>query len=200
MSAVNQNGGNCLDLADSSTADGVQLIQWPCHGGGNQTFTFTFIFTFTFTTVRGTTDQYGLGTSTRGKCIEVNGASSADNATIVQRACGNGANQKFRAVPVTINGTNNVFALQAVHSGKCVARSGDSSAGNTGLVQLPCNNATSRVWRLPDLAGGGGTTTPPTNLGMPLLSDTDGAVRAPGCGGCWRPCRRGSRRPSGCTG
>jgi len=152
--AVDQNGGNCLDVPGSSTADGVQLIQWPCHGGGNQTFAFT--------PVSGTNDQYVIGTSTGGKCVEVSGASSADNATIEQRTCGTGAGQRFRAVPVMINETNNVFALQAVHSGKCVAPSGDSSAGNTGLVQLPCSNATSRVWRLPGFAGGGGPATPPT--------------------------------------
>lgn len=153
--AVNQNGGNCLDLPSSSTADGVQLIQWACNGGGNQTFTFT--------PVGGTADQYGIGTATGGKCVDVYGASSADNATIIQWTCGTGANQKFRLVPVTINGTNNVFTLQAVHSGKCVVPSGDSSAGGTGLVQLPCTSATSRTWRLPNYAGsGGGPTTPPT--------------------------------------
>ncbi|MEU3782942.1 RICIN domain-containing protein [Streptomyces sp900129855] len=153
--AVNQNGGNCLDVPGSSTADGIQLIQWACHGEANQTFTFT--------PVGGTTDQYGIGTSAGGKCVDVNGASGADNATIVQRPCGTGASQKFRLVPVTVSGTNNVFSVQAVHSGKCVAPSGDSSAGNTGLVQLPCTNAASRTWRLPNFAGGGGTpTTPPT--------------------------------------
>lgn len=78
--AVNQNGGNCLDLPGGSAADGVQLIQWACHGGGNQTFTFT--------PVSGSTDQYGIRTSSAGKCVDVNGASSADNATIVQRNCG----------------------------------------------------------------------------------------------------------------
>ncbi|WP_329213650.1 RICIN domain-containing protein [Streptomyces sp. NBC_01485] len=153
--AVSQNGGNCLDVPGSSTADGIQLIQWSCHGEANQTFTFT--------PVGGTTDQYGIGTSAAGRCVDVNGASSADNATIVQRTCGSGASQKFRLVPVTVSGTNNVFSVQAVHSGKCVAPSGDSSAENTGLVQLPCTNAMSRTWRLPNFAGsGGGPTTPPT--------------------------------------
>lgn len=68
----------------------------------------------------------------------------------------------FTSTAVNQNGGNCFFALQAVHSGKCLAPSGDSSAGNTGLVQLPCSNATSRVWRLPGFAGGGGPATPPT--------------------------------------
>jgi hypothetical protein len=150
--AVNQNGGNCADLPNSSTADGVQLVQWACNGGGNQNFTFN--------PVSGTTDQYNIATSTGGKCLDVYGASSADNATIIQWTCGTGANQKFRLVPVTSSGTN-VFTLQAVHSSKCVVPSGGSSATGTGLVQLPCSTATSRAWRLPNFAGGSGPTTPP---------------------------------------
>ncbi|KRD20925.1 MULTISPECIES: RICIN domain-containing protein [unclassified Streptomyces] len=153
--AVNRGGGNCLDVPGSSTADGLQLIQWTCHGEANQNFTFT--------PVGGTTDQYGIGTSAGGRCVDVNGASGADNATIVQRACGTGAGQKFRLVPVTVSGTTDVFSLQSVSSGKCVTPAGDSSASGTGLVQLPCTGAAARTWRLPGFTGsGGGPTTPPT--------------------------------------
>ncbi|MFI5877135.1 RICIN domain-containing protein [Streptomyces sp. NPDC051445] len=155
--AVNRNGGNCLDVPGGSTADGAQLIQWSCHGQANQTFTFT--------PVGGTGDQYRISTSGAGKCLEVNGASTADNTTIVQRACGTGAGQKFRLTPVAAGGTDNVFGVQSVNSGKCAAPAGDSAASGTGLVQLPCAAAASRTWRLPGFDGsgdGGGSTPPPT--------------------------------------
>ncbi|MER6415030.1 RICIN domain-containing protein [Streptomyces humidus] len=151
--AVNRNGGNCLDVPGGSTADGIQLIQWSCHGEANQTFTFT--------PVSGTGDQYRIGTSAGGKCVEVNGSSTADNATIVQRACGSGTGQTFRLVPVAAGGTDNVFGVQSVNSGKCVVPAGDSAASGTGLVQLPCTGAASRAWRLPGFGGSGGGSTPP---------------------------------------
>ncbi|WP_329416185.1 RICIN domain-containing protein [Streptomyces sp. NBC_00704] len=152
--AVNRGGGNCLDVPGSSTADGVQLIQWSCHGEANQTFTFT--------PVDGTGDQYRVGTSAGGKCVEVDGASTADNATLVQRACGSGAGQRFRLLPVTAGGTANVFSVQSVNSGKCAAPAADSTASGAGLVQLPCTGTASRTWRLPGFGGSGGGSTPPT--------------------------------------
>ncbi|MER6788067.1 RICIN domain-containing protein [Streptomyces sp. NPDC000658] len=152
--AVNRNGGNCLDVPGSSNADGIQLIQWACHGEANQSFTFT--------PVGGTGDQYGIGTSAGGKCVEVNGSSTADDATIVQRVCGSGAGQRFRLLPVTVSGTNDVFSVQSVSSGKCAVPAGDATASGTGLVQLPCTGAASRTWRLPGFGGSGGSTPPPT--------------------------------------
>lgn len=141
--AVNQNGGNCMDVPNSAATNGLQLVQYGCNSGANQNFTFT--------PVSGTTDQYTIGTLTAGKCVDVNGASTADNATIIQWTCHTGTNQRWRLTAV---GTN--FTIVSVSSGKCIVPSGGSSAGNTGLVQLPCSTATSRQWRIPGYTAGGG--------------------------------------------
>ncbi|GIH09471.1 lectin [Rhizocola hellebori] len=151
--AVNQNGGNCADLPNSSTVNGTQIRQLTCNGAGNQSFAFT--------PVSGTTDQFTIATVAAGKCVDVFGASTADNATIIQWSCNNGNNQRFRLVPVAITGADKTFNLQAVHSSKCVVPSGGSAATNIGLVQLPCNTTTSRVWRLPNYTSGGNPTLPP---------------------------------------
>jgi hypothetical protein len=152
--AVNQNGSNCLELPGSATTNGNQLAQSACTGAAAQRFTFT--------SVEGTTDQYTIATNVSGVCVDVNGASTADNATIIRWTCNTGNNQRFRLTPVTISGTDRTVNVQAVHSGKCVVPAGGSSSGGTGLVQLPCSTATSRVWRIAGLAGGGTSTTPPT--------------------------------------
>ena len=38
--AINQAGGNCMDVRGSAAANGLQLITWSCNGGANQNFTF----------------------------------------------------------------------------------------------------------------------------------------------------------------
>ncbi|MEV0401134.1 RICIN domain-containing protein [Actinoallomurus sp. NPDC050550] len=156
---VNQNGGNCMDVP-WGTSDDIQLIQWSCNQGTNQSFTFA--------PVSGTTDHYTINT-VAGKCAGVSGASTADNATVGQSACSGDNSQKFQLVPVSAS--DKTFNLKAVHSGKCIVPSGDSSASNTGLVQLPCSSATSRVWQLPDYttSGGGGGGGTGTYEGFPSL-------------------------------
>lgn len=151
---VNQNGGNCANLPNNSTANGTQLAQSTCNGAGSQNFTFA--------PVSGTADQFTVATPAAGKCVDVNGASTADNATVIQWTCHNNTNQRIRLVPATISGTDKTFNLQVVHSGKCVVPSAGSANAGVGLVQLPCSSATSRVWRLPNYTSGGGNpTTPP---------------------------------------
>lgn len=145
--AVVQNGGRCLDVFGAQTGDNVNLIQWNCHGGTNQSFTFT--------PVTGTTDTYTVNTFAAGKCADIAGSSTADNANAIQFACNGGNSQRFRLVPVTVAGTDKTFNLQAVHSNKCLVVSVPATNG-AQLVQLPCSTATDRVWRLPNF-----TTDPP---------------------------------------
>lgn len=80
--AVNTNGGNCMDVPNSQSGNGVQLVQYGCNSGANQNYTFV--------PVAGTTDQYNIRTLTSGKCIDVYGVSTADNAAIIQWTCHTG--------------------------------------------------------------------------------------------------------------
>ncbi|WP_117211067.1 family 43 glycosylhydrolase [Allorhizocola rhizosphaerae] len=157
--AVNQNGNNCMIVPNNSTTNGTQLTQAACS------------MNFTFTPVSGTADQYTINTpTTSGRCVDVYGNSTADNATVIQWSCHGGNNQKWRLNPVSISGTDKTFNIQSVSSGKCIVPNGGSSASGTGLVQLPCSTATSRVWRLPNFTNGGGggnTFTNPLSLHGP---------------------------------
>ena len=147
--AVAQHSGRCMDVFGADTGDGVNLIQWNCHGGNNQSFTFT--------PVAGTTNTYTISTFSAGKCIAVTGGSTADNASVVQTACAGSASQQFRLVPVTIAGTDKTFNLQAAHSGKCVAASAASPDNGAPLVQVPCGTASDRVFRVANFSDGSAT-------------------------------------------
>ncbi|MEU7821528.1 family 43 glycosylhydrolase [Catellatospora sp. NPDC049133] len=175
--AVNSNGGNCAALPGGDTANLVQLTQQVCNSATYQRFTFT--------PVSGTTDTYTIATSTSGKCVDVNGASTGDNATIIQWPCHSNANQRWRLSPVTVSGTDKTFNVISVGSGKCVVPSGGSSAANTGLVQLPCSTATSRVWRLPSYVtdSTGVTVTNPGSRSTTVNTSTSLALQASGGSG-----------------
>jgi hypothetical protein len=40
MKIVNQHSGQCLDIDHAVTADGTNVMQWPCHGGANQLWSY----------------------------------------------------------------------------------------------------------------------------------------------------------------
>jgi GH43 family beta-xylosidase len=155
---INQSGGNCASVPGGAPTAALQLTLSSC----NQSFTFI--------PVSGVANTYTVQTLTAGSCVDIFGASTADNATVIQYPCHSGNNQRFRLQAVTVGGATNTFNLVAVHSNKCVAPSGDSTANNTGLVQLPCSAATTRVWRLPNYnpgTSGGNTFTNPIRMRGP---------------------------------
>jgi GH43 family beta-xylosidase len=101
-------------------------------------------------------------TSFAGLCVGVAGSSTADNAAVAQSTCNGATSQRFTLQPVSVSGQTNTFNLVAGNSNKCVVPTGDTTANNTVLVQLPCTTATTRVWRIPSYtagSGGGGTHT-----------------------------------------
>ena len=125
--------------------------------------------------------------------MDVSGRSTADNAQVIQWTCNSQTNQEFTATPVTVSGKTSTFNLVALHSGKCIVPTGDSTASNALLVQLPCTTATTRVWQVPGIRGrrhgtGGfqglpnvapnacGSTTLPKSYGtnFPVPSDPNG--------------------------
>jgi GH43 family beta-xylosidase len=77
-------------------ANAVQLQQQACTSAASQNFTFN--------PVAGTADTYTISTLTAGKCVDVNGASTADNATIIQWTCHSNNNQRWRLVPIVVTG------------------------------------------------------------------------------------------------
>jgi hypothetical protein len=154
--SVNAGSSLCMDDPNSSTSRGVQLIQYTCQGSSNQSWTFT--------PVSGTTSTYTI-TSFAGLCVDISGRSTADNAQVIQYTCNGQTNQEFSLVPVT--GTSSTFSVSAGHSGKCIVPTGDTTANDTVLVQLPCTTAATREWQLPGFNSGGSSTG---FTGLPVIN------------------------------
>ena len=85
-----------------------------------------------------------------GKCMDVNGASQASGATVIQWNCGTGGNQRWTEEDAG-GGFNR---LKASHSGMCLDLASQSSANGVGLVQATCGTGASQQWSREDAGGG----------------------------------------------
>jgi glycerate-2-kinase len=85
-----------------------------------------------------------------GKCLDIQGVSTADGAAVHQWTCHGGTNQQFTLRQVAADD----YQLVAVHSGKCVDVSGISTAAGALVHQWTCDSASAlatkknQVWRL----------------------------------------------------
>jgi glucose/arabinose dehydrogenase/PKD repeat protein len=88
---------------------------------------------FTFGSSTGT--RTGPITGAGGKCVDVNGASSADGAKIQQWTCNSGTNQQWTVTGSTVRSL-----------GKCMDTAGGATADGTAVQLWTCNGATSQNW------------------------------------------------------
>ncbi|WP_165956715.1 RICIN domain-containing protein [Kribbella antibiotica] len=86
--------------------------------------------------------QYELVNKNSGKCLNVGGSSTADNAQFIQYGCvGTALNERFRLMPIA--GTDQ-YSIRPVHTAidngavKCLSASGGSSQDETNAVQSTC--------------------------------------------------------------
>jgi hypothetical protein len=142
--AVAQHSQQCLDNTNLATTDGNHQQQYPCEGGDQQLWTF-----------RPVAGAYTVVNQQTGKCLAVDGASTADGAAVVQQTCADGsASQQFTLTKVTYGGNDpRDYQLVARHSGKCVDVSGVSTTPGAAVLQWTCkpvnqSSPLNQTWRL----------------------------------------------------
>jgi hypothetical protein len=81
---INAASGLCADVPGGSTAAGVSLQQFPCHGGANQAFRFERPIA---------SGPWRIRNEKSGLCLDVASRSSASN--VEQRSCANAARQAW---------------------------------------------------------------------------------------------------------
>lgn len=136
---VSKRNSMCLDVAHASSQPGAPVVQGTCWGGYNQKWALEYVDTDWWTKV----SYYRLRVLHSRQCLDVEGNSSNDGARLTQWDCHPGHNQQFRR----LNVADNLFRLEARHSGKCVTA--DNSTLHAAQVrQVSCTNATTQHWSL----------------------------------------------------
>jgi poly(hydroxyalkanoate) depolymerase family esterase len=120
---VGSASGKCLDVPNSSTANGTQLQLWDCQQLTGQRFT-----------------RNSAGQQVGGKCLDAEGWGSAEGTRVVIWDCSGGANQRWN---VNANGT-----ITNVHNGLCLDAKGAGSANGTQIILWTCNGGANQQWRL----------------------------------------------------
>jgi RHS repeat-associated protein len=128
---IGGQGGQCLNIAGASTANGALLETWDCTGQWNQVFRYR------------SGDQTMRNPQT-GKCVNIVGATTASGARIEMWDCTGGWNQVWQRQP---DGS-----LRNPQSGKCLDVSGWGTENGTPIQLWDCNGQWSQIW-LPRVDG-----------------------------------------------
>jgi endo-1,4-beta-xylanase len=113
--------GRCVDVPNSSTANGTQLQIWDCSGRSNQQWSYTSSRRLT---------AYG------NKCLDAAGTTNGSKAQI--RDCSGAASQQW---VLSSNGS-----ITNVQSGLCLDVSGQGTANGTAVQLWSCSGAGNQKW------------------------------------------------------
>ncbi|GAA2350248.1 hypothetical protein SVIO_024940 [Streptomyces violaceusniger] len=121
---VGQQSGRCLDINNSTTANGTQAQLWDCNGGSNQRWTHT---------AEKQLVVYG------NKCLGSSGQ-TGNGAPATIWDCSGQADQQWNINP---DGT-----ITAVQSGLCLDANGQGTANGTKVQLWSCTGGTNQRWHL----------------------------------------------------
>lgn len=121
---VGQQSGRCLDINNSTTANGTQTQLWDCNGGSNQRWTYTAGKQLVV---------YG------NKCLGV-GQAAGNGTPAAIWDCSGQADQQWNINP---DGT-----ITAVQSGLCLDASGQGTTNGTKVQLWSCAAGANQLWRL----------------------------------------------------
>ena len=107
--------GKCMDVPGGSKATGVQLVQWRCNRGDNQTFDFL--------TAPGKSPNPNLSKiaiPSSGKCLVAAGGGSKNGTPLVQGNCARAEIWNSSAFDLS----KKEFQLKSQRTGRCLGRGG----------------------------------------------------------------------------
>lgn len=132
--------GKCLDIKNSSTASGAELVQYTCSGGRNQLFEFVPV-----------NGYYQIKARHSNKCLAVENASTTRAAKIVQANCTTQDHMLWYGA-----GSGNQFQIKPKHTNMCMNINNGSRENLANIIQWPCGDDNDK-WRINFQADDGNT-------------------------------------------
>ncbi|MCG5214992.1 RICIN domain-containing protein [Streptosporangium sp. KLBMP 9127] len=131
-----------------------RYVWLPVQFSGNTTMSLSNARQLTIDAATGTIAATGSGYDRltvrhSGRCADVRSHSTANNAAVVQYACGTGTNQQWRIQSIS----GGYVQIVARHSGKCLDVNGVSTADYATVQQYTCGNGANQQWTLQDYGG-----------------------------------------------
>jgi hypothetical protein len=132
---VGTGSGRCLEVPNSSTANGTQVQLWDCNGATGQSWTYTAAKQLTV---------YG------NKCLDASGRGTANNTPVIIWDCNGQTNQQW-----TVNANGSITGAQ---SNLCLDATGRGTANGTKIILYACSGQNNQQWTLtaPPTGGTGG--------------------------------------------
>lgn len=128
MHLIAKHSGRCVDVAGAGTGNNVNVQQYDCLKQTNQKWTIGS------TTVANGQSYVTLVAGHSGLCLDVAGASLADNANVQQYACTGGDNQQW----LVTEQSDGYVTIVNKQSGKCLDVAAASAANNANIQQFTC--------------------------------------------------------------
>ncbi len=113
----------CVDINNSSTANGTQAQIWDCNGGTNQSWTYDASLNLVV---------YG------NKCLQASGGASSTGTAVVIGDC---TGQAYQHWNVNSSGT-----ITNAQSGLCLDVNGAGTANGSKLILWTCHGGTNQQW------------------------------------------------------
>jgi len=129
---VGVHSGKCVDVHDSSTADGAEVFLWTCLGTANQQWMLVPMGDGTVSVV----------VHHSGKCLDLRGGQLENGAAIEQWTCLGNANQRWIVAQIDAGS----FALLSAVSHRCVDVTGFGTADGSPIAMYDCQYTTNEAW------------------------------------------------------
>ena len=126
-----------MSIAGCSTANGANAQQQA--SSTCQTFKFVLV----------ETGYYEIINTNSGKALDVSGASTADNANVIQYTYSGGNNQKW-----SLTASGAYFVIKAKHSGKAMSVKNASTSNGADVVQKGTGSNNNEQWQIVEVPCG----------------------------------------------